>query len=54
MGPWYFLNAHKEELFADRHPVSLVSRAESASPATGSTAAHALEQAMLVNQAFGN
>jgi 2-oxoglutarate dehydrogenase E1 component len=54
MGPWYFLNAHKEDLSADRHPVTLVSREESASPATGSTAAHALEQAMLVAQAFGD
>jgi 2-oxoglutarate dehydrogenase E1 component len=53
MGAWYFINARKDDLFADRHPVSLVSRAESASPATGSTGAHALEQAMLLEQAFG-
>ena len=52
MGGWYFVNARKQELFGARHPLSVVSRAESASPATGSKAAHDLEQAMLVNQAF--
>ncbi len=52
MGAWYFLNARKNEIFAGRHPLSLVSREESASPATGSGAAHALEQAMLLAQAF--
>jgi 2-oxoglutarate dehydrogenase E1 component len=52
MGAWYFLNARKAEVFDGRHPLSLVSREESASPATGSTAAHALEQAMLLAQAF--
>jgi 2-oxoglutarate dehydrogenase E1 component len=52
MGAWYFLNANKEEIFSNRHPVSLVSRPESASPATGSKAAHDLEQAMLLDQAF--
>ncbi len=36
----------------DRHPLSLVSRAESASPATGSKAAHDLEQKMLLEAAF--
>jgi 2-oxoglutarate dehydrogenase E1 component len=53
MGAWYFINARKADLVADRHPLSLVSRPESASPATGSTGAHALEQAMLLEQAFG-
>jgi 2-oxoglutarate dehydrogenase E1 component len=53
MGPWYFLNSRKAELFGTRHVLSLVSRPESASPATGSKAAHDLEQAMLLDQAFG-
>ncbi len=53
MGAWYFLNAHRTELLAGRHPLSLVSRAESASPATGSKAAHDLEQKMLLDEAFG-
>jgi 2-oxoglutarate dehydrogenase E1 component len=54
MGAWYFLNARKAEVFGDRNPLSLVSRAESASPATGSKAAHDLEQTMLLDQAFGD
>ena len=52
MGAWYFLNARRAEIFGARHPLALVSREESASPATGSTAAHALEQAMLLARAF--
>jgi 2-oxoglutarate dehydrogenase E1 component len=53
MGPWYFVNARRGDLFGTRHPVSLVSRPESASPATGSKAAHDLEQKMLLDEAFG-
>jgi 2-oxoglutarate dehydrogenase E1 component len=52
MGAWYFLNARKHEMLGDRHPLSLVSRPESASPATGSKAAHDLEQKMLLAEAF--
>jgi 2-oxoglutarate dehydrogenase E1 component len=52
MGAWYFVNARQQELFGDRHPLSLVSRPESASPATGSHAAHTIEQAMLIEEAF--
>ena len=52
MGPWYFINAHRQEMFGSRHPLSLASRAESASPATGSKAAHDLEQKMLLETAF--
>jgi len=52
MGPWYFINARRTELLGARHPLTLVSRAESASPATGSKAAHDLEQRMLVADAF--
>jgi 2-oxoglutarate dehydrogenase E1 component len=52
MGAWYFLNARRDELVGDRHPLSLVCRAESASPATGSKAAHDLEQKMLLEAAF--
>jgi 2-oxoglutarate dehydrogenase E1 component len=53
MGAWYFLNARKAEILGGRHPLSLVSRPESASPATGSHAAHELEQKMLLDEAFG-
>ena len=52
MGAWYFLNARKAELLAGRHPMALVSRPESASPATGSKAAHDLEQKILLDEAF--
>jgi 2-oxoglutarate dehydrogenase E1 component len=52
MGAWYFVNARRDEMFEGRHPLSLVSRPESASPATGSKAAHDLEQKMLLAQAF--
>jgi 2-oxoglutarate dehydrogenase E1 component len=54
MGAWYFLNARKQEIFAGRHPLALVSRPESASPATGSKAAHDLEQKMLIDEAFAS
>jgi 2-oxoglutarate dehydrogenase E1 component len=53
MGGWYFVNARRAELLADRHPLTLVSRPESASPATGSKGAHDLEQKALVRDAFG-
>ena len=53
MGAWYFLNARRRELLGGRHPLSLVSRPESASPATGSKAAHDLEQKLLLDEAFG-
>jgi 2-oxoglutarate dehydrogenase E1 component len=54
MGAWYFVHAREQELFGGRHPVSLVSRPESASPATGSKGAHDLEQRMLLDQAFAD
>jgi 2-oxoglutarate dehydrogenase E1 component len=52
MGAWYFLNARKDEVFGPRVRLTCVSRAESASPATGSKAAHDLEQRMLLDEAF--
>jgi 2-oxoglutarate dehydrogenase E1 component len=52
MGAWYFLNARKAEFFGGRHPLTVVSRPESASPATGSKAAHDLEQKILLDEAF--
>ncbi|HEX8789952.1 MAG TPA: 2-oxoglutarate dehydrogenase E1 component [Polyangiaceae bacterium] len=52
MGAWYFINAHRPEMFGTRHPLTLASRVESASPATGSKAAHDLEQKMLLETAF--
>ncbi len=54
MGAWYFLNARREELLRGRHPLSYISRPESASPATGSKAAHDLEQKMLLDEALND
>jgi 2-oxoglutarate dehydrogenase E1 component len=51
-GAWYFLNANLRQHLSDRHPLSLVSRAASASTATGSKASHDLEQKLLIEQAF--
>jgi 2-oxoglutarate dehydrogenase E1 component len=52
MGAWYFLNARIAEMVGDKFPLSVVSRAESASPATGSLASHQLEQKILLDEAF--
>ena len=52
MGAWYFMNARSEAIVGDRHPLSVVCRPESASPATGSKAAHDLEQKLLLEAAF--
>ncbi len=52
MGGWYFVNARRADLFGARHPLSCACRPESASPATGSKAAHDLEQRMLLEEAF--
>jgi len=52
MGGWYSMNARMPALLERRFPLSCVSRAESASPATGSHASHELEQKMLLDAAF--
>ncbi len=51
-GPWYFINANLRNHVGERLPLSVVSRAASASPATGSKASHELEQKLLIEQAF--
>jgi 2-oxoglutarate dehydrogenase E1 component len=51
MGAWFFMRARLPEIFGDR-PINCVARAESASPATGSSAAHKLEQSRLVDEAL--
>jgi 2-oxoglutarate dehydrogenase E1 component len=53
MGCWYFLNANLRQAIGERLPLSVVSRAASASPATGSKSSHDLEQKMLIAEAFG-
>jgi 2-oxoglutarate dehydrogenase E1 component len=52
MGAWYSLNARLPALLDHRFPLTCISRAESASPATGSHASHELEQKMLLDAAF--
>jgi 2-oxoglutarate dehydrogenase E1 component len=52
MGAWSFLRARFGETMFGR-PFDCVSRDESASPATGSLAAHKREQELLLKQAFG-
>ena len=53
-GAWYFLNARLPAMLEHRLPLRCVSRPESASPATGSNKAHALEQQQLIEEAFAN
>jgi 2-oxoglutarate dehydrogenase E1 component len=53
MGAWSFVHARLHRLLRDRYTLHHVSRAESASPATGSGALHQLEQVGLLEQAIG-
>ena len=53
MGAWRYLRERFGNRLFDRHPFDLVSRPESASPATGSAHAHKLEQERLVRRALG-
>jgi 2-oxoglutarate dehydrogenase E1 component len=52
MGAWYFMKVRLQALFGDELRIHCVSRAESASPATGSAAAHRLESQHLMDAAF--
>jgi 2-oxoglutarate dehydrogenase E1 component len=53
MGAWFFLRAHEHTDGGDLPlPLACVSRAESASPATGHRKAHEFEQEMLLDQAL--
>jgi len=54
MGAWRYLHERFRRKLFDRFPFALVSRAESASPATGSANAHKIEQAQLIARAFGD
>jgi 2-oxoglutarate dehydrogenase E1 component len=53
MGGWYFMNARLPHIIGDRFDVRVIARDESASPATGSKAAHDLEQKRLLDEALG-
>ncbi len=52
MGAWSFAHGRLHRLMRDRFTLTHVSRAESASPATGSAALHHLEQEDLLRRAF--
>jgi 2-oxoglutarate dehydrogenase E1 component len=53
MGAWRYLRGRFDDLLFGRWPLQVICRPESASPATGSSAAHKLEQAELLRRAFG-
>jgi 2-oxoglutarate dehydrogenase E1 component len=52
MGAWSFAHGRLHRLLRDRFTLTHVSRAESASPATGSAALHQLEQEDILRRAF--
>jgi 2-oxoglutarate dehydrogenase E1 component len=52
MGAWPYLKLNFGDELADRFQLRRVSRVESASPSTGSMAAHKLEQSELIDEAF--
>lgn len=54
MGAWQFVRMRWGDEILKRFPLSLISRAESASPSTGSLRAHKLEQLELFNAAFAD
>jgi 2-oxoglutarate dehydrogenase E1 component len=54
MGAWYFMKVRLQALFGDGLRIHCVSRAESASPATGSAAAHKIENQHLLDAAFAS
>jgi 2-oxoglutarate dehydrogenase E1 component len=52
MGAWPFLQVHFKDPLLGRHPFRAVTRAASASPATGSAVSHRMEQELLIEHAF--
>jgi 2-oxoglutarate dehydrogenase E1 component len=54
MGAWPYLKLNYVDKLRERFQVHRVSRVESASPSTGSMAAHKLEQADLMDESFGD
>ncbi|QGG97001.1 multifunctional oxoglutarate decarboxylase/oxoglutarate dehydrogenase thiamine pyrophosphate-binding subunit/dihydrolipoyllysine-residue succinyltransferase subunit [Actinomarinicola tropica] len=53
MGGWNFAKGRLYEAHGDTHSIRRVSRAESGSPASGSAAIHAYEQADILDRALG-
>ncbi|TWT80935.1 2-oxoglutarate dehydrogenase E1 component [Planctomycetes bacterium CA13] len=54
MGAWSYIKLSYGDQLAENHKFSLVSREESASPSTGSMAAHKMEQAELMEASFAD
>jgi 2-oxoglutarate dehydrogenase E1 component len=54
MGAWHYLRVRFGHRLFDRFPLSVISRTESASPATGSPNSHKREQEALLAAALGN
>lgn len=52
MGAWWFLRVHFGNQLLGSHPLSVVCRPPSASPATGSSNSHKQEQKKLIESAF--
>jgi 2-oxoglutarate dehydrogenase E1 component len=52
MGAWRYMRIRFGELIAGSWPFSWISRAASASPATGSANSHRLEQQEIIDAAF--
>jgi 2-oxoglutarate dehydrogenase E1 component len=53
MGPWNFVHQRLRKMLRNSHVLRHVSRAESASPASGSAALHRLEQDDLLARSVG-
>jgi 2-oxoglutarate dehydrogenase E1 component len=54
MGAWYYVRARFPDMLDRRFNIRCVSRPESASPATGSHAAHKIEQKRVISRAFAD
>jgi 2-oxoglutarate dehydrogenase E1 component len=54
MGAWYFMRARLPEILGQHVPLRCIARPESASPATGSSASHRLEQSLLLDEVFAS
>jgi 2-oxoglutarate dehydrogenase E1 component len=54
MGAWQFMKVHHGDVLGQRYNFRRISRVESASPSTGSSSSHKLEQADLLDAAFAD
>lgn len=52
MGAWFFMRARLPDILNGRFDLRCIARPESASPATGSSASHKLEEELLLNEVF--